>query len=198
MHPPFERSSPEYVTVGSLRELARSTLCDLAPDSLCGSRIRVAVDSKNSSTRVYWRSPQLPFSRGCPLLDTHAWPLLEELAYAGRTAFQEQGFAAINVLDLTMAATEPRWWYTTSKGFQISDRRWVYDSDGTSRYVRATGRNSTDIHSHEASTRLDFEEAAAREGCTAAGRFAQESRVYGWLSRVVTQMTLNRMCARGT
>ena len=156
----------------------------------------MAVDSKNSSTRVYWRSPQLPFSRGCPLLDTHTWPLLDELAHAGRTAFQERGFATIDVLNLTMAATDSRWWYTTSKGFQISDRRWVYDSDRASVYVRATGRNSTDIHSHEASTRLEFDEAAAREGCTTVGgRFAQESRVYGWLSRVVTQVTLSRICA---
>mmetsp|Transcript_11100 Transcript_11100/g.32654 ORF Transcript_11100/g.32654 Transcript_11100/m.32654 type:complete len:585 (+) Transcript_11100:66-1820(+) len=162
------------------------------------ARIRQLVDAQPPSQRtvVVWRSPQLPYSWGCPLLDTHNPPLLEVLSDAGSEAFRRHGFLTVDVLGLTKAAVDPSWWYYTSRGWQLSDWRWVYRAGKSEHVHTAFGlRGTTELHTHESSTTESFRDAAAREGCTAGGAFPHEARVYGWLSRAATQLTLNRVCA---
>ena len=112
----------------------------------------------------------------------------------GAQAFEAQGFDTVDVLSLTRAAVDPQWWLYTSRGFQPSDYRWVY-RHGKSDFVSAHNRRSTDIHTHEASSLMDFRDAVLREGCTESRTFPHESRVYGWLSKAITQITLNRVCS---
>ena len=159
-------------------------------------RVRQVVDAKSSDlhTVVAWRSPQIPHSSGCPLLDTHVPPLLEQMALIGSEAFRSRGFLAIDVLNLSRAAVDPHWWYYSRRGWQMSDWRWVY-RHGRGMHVQSNSLSGvTELHTHEASTAQGFMEAFAREGCTRDGRFPHDGRVYGWLSRAVTQMTLKRVC----
>ena len=159
-------------------------------------RVRRVVDAKAAEPRtaVVWRSPQIPHSEGCPLLDTHVPPLLEEMARIGGEAFLSRGFSALDVLGLTRAAVDPNWWYYTSRGWQMSDWRWVYRRGQAEHVQPHSLRTVTELHTHEASTAQVLTDAAAREGCTPDGHFPHEARVYGWLSRAVTQVTLNRVC----
>jgi hypothetical protein len=141
---------------------------------LVARRVRQELDTFALSTRVVWRTAvNPPVFKACPLV-SNMKPVVDIANAAASAEFARYGHAVLPIDRWAAALHVPRWWPLA-----------VY-SDG--RYETMV---MPDVHTHEGWC------PRAKTNRSDVVPVEQPGHRYGWLSKVVTQLTVRALCALG-